>query len=210
MIDYTLIITSCNRFDLLQITMQSFFDYCDILPMKVVICDDSCKTIPYYINTYHHNTINLYTNCQGQAAAIDACMAKVDTTYYFHCEDDWEFYRTGFIKESYEALKDPSIINHWLRERNDTNGHPIIGNEVLLNHGVWHGFTFNPTLKRLSDYKSFGSLTKLGKRKGFEVEIALNKFYKQKGYHATIAEHGYVKHIGEGRHIEHDLEPKHS
>ena len=99
---------------------------------------------------------------------------------------------------------DPKVINVWLRERNDTNGHPHFNGMVSLNHNGWGGFTFNPTLKRLSDYKrinSYGKYATFDPRRPWESEKRIGKVYRNLGYHAEISEYGFVKHIGDDRHI---------
>lgn len=202
--NYSLIVTSCNRFDLLKRTLDSFFRFCDVLPMQVIISDDSGETLPLFANQYHPNTVNLYSNKQGQIQSIDNCIAHVTEDYFFHLEDDWEFYRSGFISESFNVLKDRNIINHWLRERTDTNGHPIKGDYLIHNYkNVWHGFTFNPTLKRMDDYRAIGSYGLYGDNKfrAWENESAIGTIYKNKGFIASIAKQGYVKHIGVNRHV---------
>ena len=146
----------------------------------------------------------------GQIKSIDRAYSMVDTPYIFHCEDDWEFYRTGFIEESMKILEtEPDIMQVWLRDRNDTNGHPIIWKE---NYGImktnykrtWHGFSFNPGLRRLSDYQKiapYSQHTEFNFKAPWESEIAIGKLYHQMGMKAAILPNGYVKHIGENRGI---------
>lgn len=205
---YSLIITSCNRFDLLEQTLISFFTFVDIKPTEIIIRDDSAMNIPFHliILLKRQAPVNLIQDNEkrGQIYSIDACIKEVTTDYFFQLEDDWLFYRTGFIQESFNALKDANCINHWLRERNDTNGHPVKNGKLILNHKrTWHGFTFNPTLKRMSDYFDCGEYSNFGsnKFKAWENEQSIGKFYMKKGMYATIAEKGFVKHIGENRHI---------
>lgn len=206
----TLVVTSCGRFDLLERTLRSFFLHADVLPAHVVLTEDSGAWIPQAIIDLVHRPCRVTTidgvGHVGQIASIDRAYALVKTPYVFHLEDDWEFYRTGFLRESLDALeRDPKCINHWLRERDDTNGHPIVGDRLRLGHnGRWNGFTFNPTLKRMSDYRklgSYGSVAHWDPKDPGSAEAAIGTRYRMLGYHATIAEKGYVKHIGEGRQV---------
>ena len=158
----------------------------------------------------------------GQIAAIDLAYARVDTPYIFHLEDDWEFYRPGFIERSRALLeRDPKILQVWLRAWNDTMGHPLVWCAVdrtigvlAKNYaGVYHGFSFNPGLRRLSDYQRLGAysrqrlVTQLWERTpslGLRYEVEANNFYAKLGYYAVILdEMGYVRHIGDGRHVAH-------
>ena len=69
---------------------------------------------------------------------------------------------------------------------------------------MWHGFTFNPTLKRLIDYKKtkkYGSITHFNNERPYESEAAIGKFYKNIGFRAAILNQGFCRHIGEGRQI---------
>ena len=62
----------------------------------------------------------------GQIRLIDQAYARVDTPFIFHLEDDWEFYRSGFMEKSRALLeRDPKILLVQLRAWNDTNGHPF-------------------------------------------------------------------------------------
>lgn len=201
---YDLIVTSCGRFDLLEKTLKSFFQFADLFPQRIIIGEDSAKEIPHSIIYEYKPVITIDNMRRGQIKSIDSCLQSVTKDYFFHLEDDWEFYRTGFIEESFNALQNPDVINHWLRERNDTNGHPIKGDALIQGYkNTWHGFTFNPTLKRMSDYRMIGNYSKFSNHpyRAWEAEAAIGKFYKDKGMFATIAKQGYVKHIGENRHI---------
>jgi GT2 family glycosyltransferase len=204
----TVVITSCNRLDLLYRTLASFIEFNTYPVHKIIIIDDS--GVPNVLEKLKgvndlfvcvENEINL-----GQILSIDKAYAMVETDYVFHLEDDWEFYRSGFIEKSFEMLnRNSRVINHWLREPNDTNGHPHKMGRLSPNYkGQWHGFTFNPTLKRMSDYRKLGkysNVTQFDKHQPWRSESAISLIYKKLGYVATIGNKGYVKHIGENRHV---------
>ena len=200
MIDYTLVVTSCGRFDLLEKTLESFYRHADCMPRSFILSDDSAEYLP----SWCYNAADIIFNPLlrvGQIYSIDRAYQCVNTPYVFHCEDDWEFTSSGFIEESLEYLNaDAKVINHWLRSPDDTNGHPHKDGRIATDYNrIWHGFTFNPTLKRMSDYVPYSSLTVFNPRKPWESEAAIGQYYKDKGYHATIGSKGYIKHIGEGR-----------
>ena len=47
---------------------------------------------------------------------IDLAYSNVDTEWIFHCEDDWEFYREGFVEDSMALLEaNPEALQVWLR-----------------------------------------------------------------------------------------------
>jgi hypothetical protein len=218
----TVVVTSCNRPELLKPTLASFFKYNTYPIQKIVIIDDSCikgcidsavTEIPEYIERQIiYNEQNL-----GQISSIDKAYSFVDTEYIFHCEDDWEFYNYGFIEKSLEILKtDSKIFCVWLREYQHgkvvLNGHPVLP-EIHNNmyrilgvfqerNNIWCGFTFNPSLRRFKDYKINGPYSRIPKTDTTStcggVEAYLSKLYHSQQFYAAITtnEDGYVKHIG--------------
>jgi hypothetical protein len=209
MSNITFVLTSCGRYDLLRYTLKSFLQYNTHSIDKFIIIEDAgyTKELGEVMEEYPWMEWIVNGKRIGQIKSIDRAYKLVTTDYIFHCEDDWEFYREGFIEKSLEVLENhPNIIQYWLRERTDTMGHPVEGDLMSLNYlGVWHGFSFNPGLKRISDYHKIGSsyeaitsnLTLAAS--GSEAEIGI--VYKDLGYRAMISEQGYVKHIGWGRHV---------
>lgn len=206
----TLVITSCGRWDLLARTLESLAAHADMPFARTIITEDSGRPLPLDVRPVADvfGTLTVLDGVPnvGQIASIDRAYALVDTPYVFHCEDDWEFYRTGFLGESMDVLEvDPRCINHWLRERDDINGHPLDGDRVRpgYNH-LWYGFTFNPTLKRMADYRaigSYGAVHPWDRRDPGRAESMIGRRYHELGYHATIAWQGYVRHTGGGRHV---------
>lgn len=225
--DVTVIITAHNRTDLLEKTLESFFKF-NLYPIKkIIIVEDSgipqnfekiklLSNIPLEIIINEKNI--------GQIASIDKAYSKVDTDYIFHCEEDWEFFKEGFIEKSFEILNtNPKIFTVWLRAHNDTNNHPIekdtkypILNSIdyyfLMNQyhkKHWCGFTFNPGLRRTADcmiFHPYNQLEVIIEKNGLRLmgEKDMSIYYQRLGYRAAITnnELGYVKHIGNRkRHI---------
>lgn len=212
----TLVITSCNRQDLLETTLKSFFKFNTYKIEKIIIIEDSgiqgcideaIKNIPENIEKkIIYNETNI-----GQIKSIDIAYSYVETEYIFHCEDDWEFYDYGFIEISLDIIEqDKNIMCVWLREYKNfsviRNGHRI--NEKIINNkyrllgtiGVWRGFTFNPALRRKKDYDIVKPYAKLDEncKYGGNVEKKLQIVYDKlnKIYAISLKESGYVKHIG--------------
>lgn len=162
----------------------------------------------------------------GQSKSIDLAYSMVETEYVFHCEEDWEFYNEGFIDESIRVLKgDEHILQAWIRPKSDRilndikpeiyeiNGvrvRDVLPKSFMVKGGLsdgkdlivrdYMGFSWNPGLKRMSDYK----LLKNG-YSGFTEEHMIDSFYRShnKGFKVvSISDHdedGFVKHIGWGR-----------
>lgn len=220
--EVSVVVTSCGRQDLLERTLDSFFHY-NTYPIREVIViedGDGARNRPL-VAKYQDRPIRwLATGTQrGQIAAIDAAYAEVDTEYIFHCEDDWQFIGSGFIEESLAILRsNDEILQVWIRALDDTNGHPVldysftVGDvpyQILQPVGYyWHGFSFNPGLRRRSEYRligQYGGVDPEGSKRSLDVESAIGTFYRDRGFVAAIladgAGEGYVRHIGEDRHV---------
>jgi hypothetical protein len=203
----TVVVTSCGRFDLLQETLFSFFQYNTYPIHQLIITEDSGNAVPDFIYTYHPNTVVINPpQKEGQIKSIDRSYSIVTTEFIFHLEDDWCFYREGFIEESLAILNaEPNCSMVWLRERNDTNGHPVRHDKLVMDYKKrWHGFTFNPALRRRSHYERvmpYGKHTTFNSLHPWESEIKIGELYKRMNLYAKISKQGYVKHIGDGRHV---------
>ena len=210
----TLFITACNRPDLLKRTLESFIKYNTYPIEKCIITEDSDQTnnndfaielCPFPVEIIY-NGKNM-----GHYYSIENGYSKITTEYIFHCEEDWEFFKPGFIEKSLEVLqKDSKVITVWLRR---DSGHPVeVENQGGYHYmetnyyGVWHGFTLNPGLRRLSDYTKFAPWTESCKSymwHGILDESSLSMFYHHNGYRGAILDdpEGFVRHIGWDRHI---------
>ncbi|MFM7850359.1 MAG: hypothetical protein ACKO96_00225, partial [Flammeovirgaceae bacterium] len=73
--------------------------------------------------------------------------------------------------------------------KTSTNG--INYHEYELNYlGAWHGFSWNPGLRRKSDYDLIAPFKQYGDESGVGTK------YKNLGYVAACLEKSYCKHIG--------------
>lgn len=221
----TMVVTACGRTDLLEKTLESFFHVNTYPIEKVIVTEDSGipqefsgvrKIVPCDLEIIE-NEINI-----GQIASIDKAYARVETDYIFHCEEDWEFFNSGFIEKSFEILDtNPKLFTVWLRGYHDTKNHAIMTDEryelsdgdfYYLMDGArkkhWCGFTFNPGLRRTSDcmiFHPYNDLEVKKEKNGLMVmgEIDLSIYYQELGYRAAITSNseGYVRHIGGKRHV---------
>lgn len=212
--DVTMVITSCDRLHLLAATLSSFTMYNTYPINKIIIIEDSgnleiYKIIPKSWGEYCQIIIN--EEKLGQIKSIDLAYSYIETEYVFHCEDDWVFYRSGFIEDSLKVLKkDSSILQVWLRSfENDIsqyypfhylgkqrNIENIIYNNLESSHEIWKGFSFNPGLRRLKDYLAIAPFSSIG----HEAEIAIK--YNKLNYYAVILKNSAVSHIGWESHVE--------
>lgn len=220
----SLVITSCNRFDLLEQTLISFLKYNTYPISQYIIVEDShnIDKLNFVLAKFSHiNFTVLHNPVQlGQMKSIDRAYSAVTSNYIFHCEDDWGFYRAGFIEDSFKVLEsDEKIVTVWLREQNDTNEHPVepelyecsndntvkyqlmkINHQRRANSALWHGFTLNPGLRRLKDYQLIAPIA------NYSGELTLSHAYFELGFRGAIFPSGYVKHIGYHRGIRYKLD----
>ena len=221
MIDVT--ITSCGRQDLLIRTLDSFLTYADLPLGTIYVHEDSGiegindpikKVFPEIVFIEPLKKI-------GQIASLDSLFARVQTPYFMALEDDWQFDRTGFMQKSMDIMQENSHISEvWLRYPNERNNHPCIGIpkktesgikfQMLKTgfRGVWHGTSFGPSIRRLSDYKKlfpngYSGVTTFDPKNPLKSEIAVGQVYKKAGYRAATLLDGYCRHIGgNGRHVQ--------
>lgn len=171
-IPYTLIVTACNRNALLRVTLDSFIKYADVKPVATIIVEDGGADYPEWLDCDHQkNNLPNKTYIKnspklGQVASIDLAYSKVETEYLAHWEEDWETLETGFIRKSYDILREyPGISQVNLRGSNW--GHTLIDDPRYPFKiaepgwgGGYGGLAWNPGLRRLSDYKKvFGTFT---------------------------------------------------
>ena len=215
----SVVCTSFNRVDLLEKTLDSFFQFNTFPIQEFIVRDDSgewgcndslIEKFPSVDFRYNEERI-------GQIESIDRLYSDIEPVrYIFHMEEDWEFFRGSFIEHSLDVLeRRQDIFQVWLRDVRDTNGHPvdsdyfdICGRKYSLlnrNHRGWHGFTFNPTLIRMGAYYQHGpwsSIAKFNGSKPWQSEQKIGKYMYSLGYSSAIhRKYGYVKHIGKGRTI---------
>lgn len=212
--DITLMVTSCGRFDLLKRTLESF-DRFNTAPIRAVfITEDSGDEAVRDCVPAHwreHTTCIVNNPKLGQLRSIDAAYAQIVTKWVFHCEDDWDFYRPGFIEDSMALLQaDPQALQVWLRSFNhDLQVHSpyVFLNERQVLDGIafyqlgshkadWQGFSFNPGLRRLADYQQHAPYA------GHSGEKSLSRLYAAENRYALILENDAVLHTGFGGHVE--------
>lgn len=164
----TVCLTSCNRFDLLQKTLDIFFKLNKYPIDRFIITEDSADyNMKNKILSTYGNKVELIFNEKnlGLYKSIDNMYNSVNTEYIFHMEDDWIVGpHPNFIKDSMDILDERSDINQvwirsisefpqWIEPEINTTSTKVDYRLVMRNHlGSWSGFSFNPGLRRKSDY----------------------------------------------------------
>lgn len=221
----TICLTSCARWDLLERTIKSLVQFWDgPPPIAFFINEDSGLPLPEAIGEHIKSVWPKcryveFTGYKNQIAAIDRMYKEVETPYIMHLECDWEFFKTGFVLKSLSILEEkPNIMQVWIRQPNDRNGHPAIG-QVLTTEdgvkyqmmktgfrGVWNGFSFNCGLRRLADYQRLypnGMYADVhwSPSNPLQAEQLVGKQYFKHGFRAATLLEGFCVHLGQNRHI---------
>ena len=211
----TFVLTSCGRFDLLAETLTSFLAFNTAPIARYVIVEDSgdrrVGDVVASIDPRFELLIN--DRPRGQMASIDLAYSGVETPYIFHCEDDWRFFRGGFVEESLQLLDAiPAISMVKCRRRGQNLLHDQItfsaevrrlGNieyrqPALDASPAWGGYSLNPGLRRLADWRALGSLAACGH------EQAVSVWFKRRGMGIASLEQPACETTGHGRHV-HDV-----
>ncbi|MDL2209181.1 hypothetical protein LJC26_00030 [Desulfovibrio sp. OttesenSCG-928-O18] len=225
--DVTVVITSSNRHDLLERTLDSFVACNTYEGVKRVLIMEDSYFYPHFVDdnakyAAYDISVLLTRPRLGQLLGIDVAYKYVDTEYIFHMEDDWEFYAKGFIETSFPILESsPKVLQVHLRRLDElfpmgtldysvdkTKKFAII-HEGKTERGLWHGFSFNPGLRRLADYKALGSYSGqllTPRYTGQHFEAFIGTLYKELGFTTAISlfndGQGFVRHIGDDRHVQ--------
>jgi hypothetical protein len=213
----TLVVTSCDRWELLKETLDSLIE-CNcggIKPDATIIIEGSGRedkpkwytsNWPYYESNLGKITWISNVGRKGQIYSIDKAYSQVKTDYIMHWEDDWKTIKGGDWMQRSRAILDkyPSIIQVSLR--GNTGWHQLIdqppyeGFKIAMPywHGGWGGLAFNPGLRRTSDYRKIGSYgrhTTCGIT-GLGHEKALSKMLLDQGYRIADLNEIIVVHTG--------------
>ena len=207
----TFVLTSCGRTFLLDEVLESFFKYNEYKFEKMLLVEDSIdKTVCENILNKWGDKIEIICNSKkkGQIKSIVETYKKIQTPYIFHCEDDWKYLRSNFIKDSLKILNtDKKIIQVWLESKKSASRLDIFSyGEIKSIDGVryrkvfckegweWGHFSFRPGVKRLIDYELIGGYEE------FKNELDISLKYKKLGYYTVIIEDPAILDIGDEHH----------
>ena len=211
---YTVALTSCGRFDLLERTLATLLPRLDGPVSEVIIAEDSGNDAVRDVAAKFGRGVRVILNEPpiGQIKSIDRLYSQVATDWIFHCEDDWEFFRGGFMEQSFVLLKECKRLSMVsLRKVSDFGGTEFgpervaasgIRYRVAKDHPRWEsrfcGMSFNPGLRRMADYRRIGPYAKLARP---VQEVTVSLAYRDMGYRVGLIADPAVRHIGDGRHL---------
>ena len=206
---YTVTLTSCARFDLLERTLASLLPRLEGPCERIIIGEDSgdcgvLEAIERFRSDAPPIHVLLNPRRLGICRNIDRIYAEVETEWIFHCEDDWEFYRSGFIHESFEVMQDDSISAVNLRDvaKYQSGYWSPVGDSYYVATdavaGRFAGLHFNPGLRRMSDYRTVGPY---GRLVSDAQEDDASLAYLSKGKRMALLKRPAVRHIRWKRHV---------
>lgn len=88
--------------------------------------------------------------------ALDILYSKIETDYFFHTEDDWQFIKANMIEFCMDRMEqDSRIHNIFLFDKKN------LKQQRRVKKSSYSGLNFTPSLRRLRDYKLVGSYAEL-------------------------------------------------
>jgi hypothetical protein len=207
--EVTLFITSCGRPHLLKITLESFIKYNSYPIKEAIICEDSGvdKCIDFAKDILKFPCKIIYNKKRiGQMRSIENGVKYITTPYVFHCEDDWEFYCSGFIELSMQILEsNDKIAQVLLRSYNEYVN--MYNFKIIKSENIYRQITlsdsrqiysFNPSLKK-TDIQMLNI-----PYEDWDDEFTIQNKINELGMFAVVTNNvnGFVSHIGWNNHIE--------
>jgi hypothetical protein len=226
----TAVLMSRRRYDLLEESLTSFLRT-NPAPLERLIVVEDGPDIPRDVrDRFPGRSIEWISTGRrvGYVAAVDYSYSRVKSPFVFHMETDWRFHRPGYLERSLRVLRaNPKCLQVRIQALDDLGGHPL-EEHAYTNDGVaWRklaldqqdeegprpGFSFDPGLRRLSDYVAVGGYaihavnTRLDPDNLKHSERAVGELYRTRDFFAAVLsdEHGsgYVRRIGDGHGVRH-------
>lgn len=206
--DTTTFVLSCNRLDVLDQTLKSFYNTRDYIT-KMVIVDDSAEpgVFEKLVERYGHDCdIICFPRNRSQWWGMDFMVSYCDSDYIFYLEDDWEFLQSGYLNASKSILqryRDIGTIDiSWRtfeKEGFETYDKTLIDNQFYYKklwrisdyHYHWYGWIGSPNLKRRDD------LILLGRVEKWHNEWNIDRRFLALGLKAVYLNGRYVDHLGD-------------
>jgi hypothetical protein len=208
--DITTFVLSCDRLDLLEKTLNSFFRTRDYETKMVIVDDSGRKDIFDILVEKYGNKCDVvcYPTNRGQWWAKDFMVSYCDTEYIFYLEDDWELIKTGYLTKSKEILqkyRDIGTVDISWRtfedEGIDSYEKELVDNTFYYKkfwritdyHYHWYGWCGSPNLRRREDYILLGRVEK------YYQEIWIDRKFYSLGFKSVYVNDKYVEHLGDNR-----------
>jgi len=215
-------ITSGRRFNLFVKTMGSFLDCCldrDLI-VRYICSDDRSSKEDLGRMKELYPFLEIYSSLRsGQAANLNNVFSKVDTDFFFHCEDDWLFVKKdNFLRKLFDITNSDNrlknvTLRHWKCVYVKRNGveyrmhvhftkDRLAYNDplVLRTDCMWYGYSLNPGLQHLPTVRQLGPYDEEFEKNNPKVPQYFDRPQAQKymemGLKRANLVENYVEHIG--------------
>jgi hypothetical protein len=210
---FTIVLTSCGRFDLLEDTIASFASHFDV--QKIIVAEDSGDQIGAAELASKFSFVDMRVNdpkC-GQMGSIDGVYQEITTPYIVHLEDDWRFERSCDLEAITTALeKHPDLSGICIANREYAPKYEPFAKSRAMEgmnfkvfdldaHPEWFSYSFNPSVARTGLWKKFGPFAK------YKTEAELSRTLKRLGMRVALLSPGIAEHTGDERHVPDPYQP---
>lgn len=206
--DTTTFVLSCNRLDVLDQTLKSFYltrDY----PTKMVIVDDSAEPgiFETLVERYGEDCdVIVFPRNRSQWWAMDFMVSYCDSEYIFYLEDDWELTQPGYLNKSKAILqkyREVGVVDISWRtfewQGIDSYDKKLIDGEffwkkpwkITDHHLAWHLWCGSPNLRRRDD------LIMLGRVEKWHNEWNIDRKFTALGFKGVYLNGEYARHLGD-------------
>lgn len=206
--DITTFVLSCNRLDVLDKTLQSFYNTRDYVT-KMVIVDDSAEPgiFEQLVEKYGNDCdVICFPRNRSQWWAMDFMVSYCDSPYIFYLEDDWELLKPGYLSQSKQILekyREVGVVDTSWRtfewQGIDSYERELIDGmffwkkpwKITDSHLAWHSWVGSPNLRRRDD------LIMLGRVEKWHNEWNIDRKFTALGFKGVFLNGEYSRHLGD-------------
>jgi hypothetical protein len=179
-----------------------------------VIIEDSGNKKMHNLLIHKYSNYHLILNEEniGLVESIDKAYSSISEPFIFHTEDDFEFYKSGFIEKSLEILEtEENIMQVYIRPASESDNpmEPQIYNIGESSYrlfgntpeGFWHGYCLQCGLRKMSAYDKIKPFTQWSDKKDALSlrECKIGQAYYDLGYRVAVLPESYARHTGKDR-----------
>jgi len=206
--DTTTFVLSCDRLDVLEKTLESFYATRDYVT-KMVIVDDSAKPgIFESLVEKFGDTCDVicFPRNRSQWWAMDFMVSYCDSDYIFYLEDDWELIQSGYLNQSKQILqkyREVGVVDISWRtfefQGIDSYQKGLVDDmfywkkpwKITDHHLAWHAWVGSPNLRRRDD------LIMLGRVEKWHNEWNIDRKFTALGFKGVFLNGEYTRHLGD-------------
>jgi hypothetical protein len=206
--DTTTFVLSCDRLNVLEKTLKSFYATRDYVT-KMVIVDDSAKPgiFESLVEKFGHDCdVICFPNNRSQWWAMDFMVSYCDSDYIFYLEDDWELLKPGYLNQSKQILqkyREVGVVDISWRtfefQGIDSYQKGLVDDmfywkkpwKITDYHAAWHAWVGSPNLRRRDD------LIMLGRVEKWHNEWNIDRKFTALGFKGVFLNGEYARHLGD-------------